>query len=311
MKKPNQSNTWNYEVVQMQVPHPIDGYDKLPYFGNFRTDTMECIGMASESYGLVQNKALLDAAHMALDTRGMSGFEEKVIVTGNGSRFFAEFAFKNRQLASSVGDIFGYKLVLCNSFDRTLRAAFQLAFIRLVCLNGASTLEKEFNVTRKHSTNVSVDFLGQAIDNALSNGQNALKVYDQMAQVALTDVQGINLLDNFVVGKVLSNSLAEAMKSLWLNPRRQEDKARNVYNLYNAVTEHLTHQISGEHYEYSGKVSNSVLFHLVNAVRKPAKLAQLILPAPIKGVQVQVDAAPIASATGANGMIIDVESAPA
>lgn len=309
-KKATQSNDWNFNVVQRQLPSPMQGRGPLPFFGNFREDTGDCLGVTTEQYGIIQNGALLDAARVALDQRGLSGYSEKILVTGEvGQRFYAEFTFADKTLASNVGDLFGYKLTLRNSFDRSLRAAFALGFLRLVCKNGASTLEKEFSVTRKHSSRVTVDFLGDAIDHALAQGRNALNVYDRMAEASISDEQGINVLNQLVISDVLSGTLRESIKTLWLAPRRVEDKARNLYNLYNAITEHLTHQVSGERFEYADKVSNNVLLRLANAARHPDKLAKLILPVPDAAVQVHVDASPVAVATGAP--VIDVEVVPA
>jgi hypothetical protein len=310
MSKPaTQSANWNFTVKQLQLRHPITNTLLANQYGNFREDTGECLGTTSEQYGIIQNNQLLDAAHAALDERGLTGYSEKIIVAGEaGQRFYAEFTFANKQLATSVGDVFGYKLTLKNSFDRSIRAAFALGFLRLTCLNGASTLEKEFSVTRKHSANVTVDFLGNAIDHAIANGANALKVYDQMERTMLSDEQGINVLNQLVALDVLSGSLRESIKTLWLAPRRQEDKARNLYNLYNAVTEHLTHQVARERFEYADKVSNNVLLRLVNAARHPDKLARLILPVPAPNVQVTVDASPIMQAAGAN--VIEAEIVP-
>ena len=306
MSRPsNQSANWQFNVVQLQLRHPATNA-AIPQFGNFRDDTGECLGVTSEQYGLIQNSELLDAARTALEVRGLSGYEEKIMVAGNGARFYAKFTFANKQLASQKGDVFGYELTLKNSFDRTLRASFQLGLLRLVCLNGMSTLEKEFGVTRKHSARISVDFLGGAIDKAINNGSNALGAFDDLASVGLSDVEGTNLLAQLVQLNVLSNSLQENIKTLWLAPRRQEDKGRNLYNLYNAVTEYLTHQVENDRFEYAGKVSSNVLLRLVNAARHPEKFAKLILPVPGEGVSLTVDAASFADSTGAG--VIDVET---
>jgi hypothetical protein len=303
-QKANQSDKWNFSVTQLQLRHPLTNA-KIPQFGNFREDTGECLGVTSEQYGLIQNAELLDAAHAALDAKGLHGYTERTLVTANGARFYSEFTFANKQLAAGVGDIFGYKLTLKNSFDRSMRAAFQLGFLRLTCLNGASTLEKEFSVTRKHSARVTVDFLGAAIDRALENGHSALRVYDTMAQVAISDEQGANILNQLVLADALSGSMRDDITPLWLNPRRDEDKARNLYNLYNAVTEHLTHKVSSQRFEYAEKTSSGILLRLVNAARHPDRLARLVLPAPAEGVQVHVDASPMAAALGTN--VLDVE----
>lgn len=292
-KKASQSNDWNFHVVQLQLRHPQTSALLKGQYGNFREDTGECLGTTSEQYGLIQNDDLMYAARNALAERGLSGCDESIIVAGDaGQRFYAKFTFKNKQLASAVGDVFGYELTLKNSFDRSIRAALCLGFLRLACLNGASTLEHELAVTRKHSSKVTVDFLGEAIDKAIANGQNALRVFDQMAGIKLDDEQGVNVLNQLVLADALSGSLRDNIKTLWLAPKRTEDKARNLYNLYNAVTEHLTHQVASERFEYADKLSNAILFRLVNAARHPEKFAKLILPVPAETVAVTVDAEP-------------------
>ncbi len=285
-KQANQSKTWEFEVEQLQMKHPATGQIIHGLYGNFRKDTGACLGSTSEHYGIIQNTALVQTAIAALERRGMTDYSFSPMVTDNGRRFYGRFDFVNRQLANAVGDIFGYRLTLQNSFDRTLRAAFQLGFLRLACTNGMTTLEKEFSVTRKHSTRISEDFVGEAIDHALENGQHALKIFDSLAQIGLTDEQGVNVIENFVKDSVLSGILGESIKTLWLAPRREEDKARNLYNLYNAITEHLTHRVESERFEYAGKVSNNVLFRLVNASRQREKFAKLIIPVPRGGTVV-------------------------
>ena len=308
-KKASQSINWQFTVTQRRLKHPDTGAP-LNQFGNFREDTGACLGVTSEQYGLIQHTTLIETARSVFEAKGLTDYKENILVTGDGGqRLHADFTFANKQLATSVGDVFGYKLIIRNSFDRSLRAAFALGFMRLTCLNGASTLEKEFGLTQKHSLNISTDFISKAIDNAFAHGASALAVYDEMAAAAISDEQGVNILNHLVLADVLSGSLREDIKTLWLSPRRQEDKARNVYNLYNAVTEHLTHRVAGERYEYADKVSNNVLFRLVNASRKRDKLAALILPVPAPAIEIKVDADRVAEAAQAN--VLDVEVVPA
>jgi len=305
-KQASQSNKWQFTVTQRQLPSPIAGKGPLPFYGNFRDDTGACLGVTTEQYGIIQNEVLMNAAYAALEARGLTDYSQKILVTGDaGQRFYAEFTFANRQLACDVGDVFGYRLTLRNSFDRSIRAAFTLGFLRLTCKNGASTLEKEFGATQKHSTNVNVDFVGKAIDLAMARAKDALKVYDAMANVPVSDEQGVNILNQFVLIDALSGSMRDSIKTLWLAPRRAEDKARNLYTLYNAVTEHLTHQVADSRFEYADKVSSNILLRLVNVSRSADKLAKLILPVPAPNVAVTVDAAPIATAT--NATVIEAE----
>lgn len=274
----NQSAAWEFTVSQLPMKHPNTGNLIPNLFGNFRDDTGACLGTTSEAYGLVQNTALMEAAFAAFDKRGLKDYETKVMTAGDGRRLYAEFTFKNNQLKNSVGDIFGYRLRLKNSFDRTLRAAFELGFLRLACLNGMVSLEKEFSATQKHSSRISVDFVADAVDKALASGPAALEIFDRMAAIALTDEQGINILRNLEQVKALSGVMRSPMETLWLAPRRQEDKGRTLYNLFNAITEHLTHQVESERYEYANNTGLDVLMRLGNAARKPEQLGKLLLP---------------------------------
>jgi len=297
-----QSNKHEFTVIQ--EPWIRDG-KHTGVFGNFRADTGACLGTTTERYGLVQNEALLDAAQKALQVRSLTPTTSQVIVTGAGERFYAEFSFRDKRLATQVGDFFGYRLTLRNSFDCSLRAAIELGFERLACLNGAAALQKEFSLTKLHRTGVSVDFISQAIEKALASGADALQVYNQIARVSVSDIQGVNILDNLVAMGELSGVIREGVQNLWLNPPRPADKARTLYNLYNAATEHLTHQVKKERFEYANKLTNSLLLRFVNLARNPAKLAKMVMRVPTSGVTVTVD--PEAVGQAASAGVVEAE----
>lgn len=251
---------------------------KSGLFGNMREDNGEVLGVTTEKYGLLQNRDLYNRAKEVLAAKGLTGYTENSLVTGGGSKFFTEFEFRNKNIANAVGDTFGYVLRLQNSFDRTLRASFELGMLRLTCLNGAATLEREFGDNKKHSLQVSVDFLEDAIDRAFKAGEGALKIYDRLAAKKITNPQGSLILRNLVGKGILSGKLQEAMDNLWLNPKRKEDQSRNLYNLYNAITEYSTHSLKQDRFEYSNNVSVNSLFALDNAARKPENFIKLVAP---------------------------------
>ena len=271
-----QSTEWDFSVKQVALMTP-DGR-RSGFYGNMREDTGEVLGCASEHYGILQNNELFNKTVDVLAQKGLTDYTAETIVTGGGAKFFAEFTFKNKQLACNVGDLFGYVLRLQNSFDRSLRASFELGMLRLTCLNGNSTLEKEFGDTRKHSSKVNVEFLGDAIDRAFLSGKRVMETYDRLADKAITNQQGTRILGNLVGRGLLSGSLRENMETLWLAPSRKEDEARNLWNLYNAVTEHLTHGVKSDRFEYANKTSRNVLMILDNAASKPDTFDKLIAP---------------------------------
>jgi hypothetical protein len=270
-REAKQSNIWNYQVVSMRMPHPITG-QPTGVFANIRADNNEILGITSEQYGIVQNCELLDMARAAFDKEGLAHAGEKIIVTEGGKRVFAEFDFGQKTAKTEVGDIFGYKLRMKNSFDRSVRAAVELFFKRLACKNGMATLLREFAMDKKHSKKITVDFVREAVEKAFAHGNEALHVFEVLGNKEIKMEQGQNILTNLG----LSEKMREAIEQLWLNPRRPQDRARNLYNLYNAVTEHLTHQVEGDRYEYAMKTNHSVLATLHTAAVNKDEFKKLI-----------------------------------
>ena len=172
------------------------------------------------------------------------------------------------------------RLTLQNSFDRSLRVSIALGMVRLVCTNGMTSMEKEFGVTRKHSTQVELGFIGDAIDKARGGFSKAAQSFSVLGDIDITQEQGRNVLDQLNKAKVLSNVVRDGIVKIWDNPTHAEDEARNLWTLYNATTQHLTHAVNEDRFEYSNTVSNNVLRRLRGAASYPDKLAKLVTAVP-------------------------------
>ncbi len=290
-----QSKIWDFNV-EAQPLHLPDG-SPSGWFGNVRTDTKQVLGATTEHYGILQNRELLDAAREALTKRGYVNPEESIIVGGDGQSLYAEFTFKDKVIpvtGANVGDVIGYKLRLQNSFDRTMRASWAMGFLRLACLNGMVTLDKEFTMTAKHSSKINLKFLGDALDKAISGFGPASEIFGHMAQRPITMEQGTLILGNLTRNKFLSETLRENIELLWKAPKRKEDEERNLWNLYNAVTEYLTHKVAPERYEYALRTETGVLHQLKKALASASIMHSLLLPIePGKTVEVEVTSAPV------------------
>ena len=156
-----------------------------------------------------------------------------------------------------------------------------LGLVRLVCTNGMTTTEKEVEMVRKHSSNINIgDIITEdALDRALAKLKDSLNVYGRMAQQAVTQEQGLIILQNLANGKVFSEKVRESISKIWNNPDHEEDKARNLYNLNNAVTQHLTHDVADERFEYANRVTTNVLKRFDLASRNSNRLKKLWTPA--------------------------------
>ena len=162
---------YDFTAKQVAVPHPITG-DRSGYFMNIREDNDEIVGWTTERYGLVNHKDVISFADNAFANRNIA-VERKVIVTEGGSKMRAQYDLIGDDFQAEVpkvGDIVGYRLTAQNSLDRSLRLAYELGLLRLVCTNGMNTLESEVSMTKKHSMGVNLeDVLSpQALDAALN-----------------------------------------------------------------------------------------------------------------------------------------------
>jgi len=281
--KQTKNSNWDYEVVQERLKRPNGKQSKI--FSNVRTDTGEELGYSTERYGIVQNADLLTKAESAFDSRGIK-YERNVYATNDGAKLRAVYDLQGDQFRTTVpmvGDIMNYRLTVQNSFDRTLRVSFALGLMRLVCLNGMQTMEKDIDMVSKHSTKLNLDNLitDSALDNALAFLKESGNVYGQLAATKLDDEKGLNILTNLTKKKVMSEKVRERVAGIWSNREdllRTNNTDPNLYNLYNSVTQHLTDEVEETRFEYSNRIGTQVLRNFEAALRNPKRLTSLVKP---------------------------------
>ena len=284
-QKTIQSSNFNYQVEStpsfMQL---ADGrYVKDGFTINRRMDTMEVLGKVTDRYGLVQNTDLISAAEDAFKSAGMSDYKRKVIITGAGEKMYAVYDFQTRtKKMAKVGDELGLRLTLKNSFGGELRASFLMGILRLICMNGAVTLDREMGVAKKHGSQIRVDFIVDTLKTVIANWEQSTNIFDRLADFSITQEQGNNILNRLENSKVLSKKLREGIGIIWSNPTHREDSARNLYNLYNATTQYTTHEVEGERFELANRVSTNVLTAFERATRDANRFATLIAPLPAR-----------------------------
>jgi|TARA_Y100000310_G_scaffold333854_1_gene412272 hypothetical protein len=270
---------WDYTVSQVAVPHPVTG-KKTGFFMNVRDDDNAVLGVTSSRYGLAQNEDVFGKADDALESRGIP-YQRKIYVTENGAKARAIYDLQGDQFTAEVpevGDVMGFRLIAQNSFDRTLRVSFALGLLRLICLNGMQTMEREVDMVKKHSAKINVGDLisDEAIDKALAKLQGTVDVYGSLAKVAVSQEEGLNVLQNLVKSNILSEKTREPIALIWNDPTHQEDKGRNLYNLNNAITQHMTHEVTGERFEYANRTTTNVLKRFKLAADNPNRLKKLV-----------------------------------
>ncbi len=262
------SDSYDFQVVQEPLFNrggKAAVVGKSPVMGNFRTDTGQCLGTSTEAYAIVQNGDLVEQVEDALGKSELGDFTSQKLVARDGARFYGVYDFPSMVKPVVLGDGAGMRLTLNNSFDRSTGVDFTLGLMRLACLNGQMTLVADTSVTKKHSHKLTLDFITDAIHSCTLKFEESIKDFGTLAEREITQEQGGLILDNLAIKKVLSESLRDSIQMVWDAPTYKEDEGRNLYNLYNATTQHLTHDVEGGRFEYARRVSHSVLKNLTKA----------------------------------------------
>ena len=175
----------------------------------------------------------------------------------------------------------GYRLILQNSFDLSLRVSFALGLLRLVCANGMQTMEKDVDMVSKHSSKLDLDNLitDKALNTALASLKDSTDVFAKSAGIKVEQEQGLNILQNITGAskRIPSEKIRERVAHIWNNPTqlRSDDRSYNLYNLYNSVTQHLTDEYE-DRFEYADRISGKVLKEFSLAADNSNRLKNLI-----------------------------------
>jgi hypothetical protein len=130
--------------------------------------------------------------------------------------------------------------------------------LRLVCTNGMTTLENEVSMTKKHSSNVETGFLVEALDKAIAGFDKAVSKVEQLGRKSIEHDQGLTVLGNLVRLGALSDRMSGEIAKVWNDPTYDEDSDRNLYNLYNATTQHLSRNVEDTRSELADRTSRNV-----------------------------------------------------
>jgi hypothetical protein len=260
---------------------------KSPVMGNFRTDSNVCLGTSTEKYEIVNNSKIVDSVEDALSRNGLSGFTSQKFVARDGARFYGVYDFPTVTGKVANGDAVGMRLTLNNSFDRSCGVSWSLGLLRQICTNGMTALVNDTSVTKKHSTKLTLDFIGDSIAACKEKFETSVTLFRGLRERTITKEQGGLILDNLAIKKVLAESMRDSIRVIWdnesyLGQDRLRQNSDNLYNLYNATTQHLTHKVQGDRFEYANRVSKVMLGNLVKAQNSAKRFGELTAKVPEK-----------------------------
>lgn len=274
-----QAENARFNIRQVQLITPSGRLSGV--YGNEREDNGDIVGTTSAAgYGIVQYGDLLDttAQAMALEGFDMAKSEIKTITTGKGERMYSTITFKENTLKNKVGDIFGLAFKVSSSHDRSLTIEAEGGLMRLCCTNGMWKMANAFALTQRHTTKVNLDFVRKVIATIATRAPELVAYFDSLNDRTLTDTQGLNVIDNLVDKGAFSKLVGKAVGSNWLRPASYDANNRNLYGLYNAMTQYTTHSLEESRFEYSNKVTLAALGLLKSASENDGTFESLIKP---------------------------------
>lgn len=270
------SSAYDYEVECAPL---FSDNGPTRFFGTRRKDTGEIFATVTSAYEVLQNRQLVEAAEAAFRTKGMTGWKRKIVVTYGGARCYVIYDFPG--IGGRVaGQDLTFRLKIQNSFDGTIRASFVVGLFRLICSNGLAMPVGTLNLTQKHTTALEIDFVGRTVEQALKAFFDALPFFESMTAIRVSQDEGKAIVQGFAERHLLGRRQAEAIVRIWEHPRHEEDRARTLWNLYNAVTQHLTHDVAGAatkpRYELAERSTRIITHALVGATQQGR--VDLLLP---------------------------------
>lgn len=250
-------SAWNYEV-EKQTLHLPSG-KATEYFGTVRKDTEEILGVVTKQYGIVQNREIFGTGEALFDTLGYGNRWSKYVLTHGGARAHAIYDFRDIGVEVAKNDRLIMRLKVQNSFDGSLGASLTVGLFRLVCSNGLALPINTVSISKKHTLSLDKETFALNAKAAVALFRNSVPAIERMTVTEIGHRGGLVALGNMVRSKVMSERMALEIRKVWERPSYKEDEQRTAWSLYNAVTQHLTHNVSHRRFDLAERVTSSVM----------------------------------------------------
>jgi len=216
----------------------IEGYKRV-----YRADLDRTISIVSDGYELFQHR---EALAPVVDRLSQDGWTVKAShIERFGGRAFVELHRRdavNPEVARVVGEKVGERLMLRNSYDKTSSLIFSMGALVLKCTNGLVVPDGGgMNFSGHHSGDLRKNFdrFLRGLDRIESTiGTRMLEHYSQLDKI-VPDQIGREIIKRAVGERVTLQVLP-----MWTGGIGR-DGTRTAWNLYNGITQYLTHDYKG------------------------------------------------------------------
>lgn len=221
-------------LVYDQGGEPLEGYQRI-----WRPDTGRTLAIMSKKYQLVQHKEVMAPA---IDALGSDGWKVKASrIERGGASAFVELERRD-VVTKVVGEKVGERILMRNTYDGTSSLTLNIGAIVLICGNGMVAPGKGSIGFDAHHVGDIRDRLGlltakvRKIESGLA--ERLLESYSEMDKVVPTEIA------KEIVKRVMGERKVEKPLEYWRHGIGRDGSA-TAWNLYNGMTQYLTHDFTG------------------------------------------------------------------
>ena len=211
------------------------GAEKVGYGEVINTKTPR----ATSTWTPIAHEQVIDGIKQQLETRGIETLSEEHSLSHGGDRYFGlmQIARKGRQDVVSNSD-YGLTIGIRNSHDKTFPVGLAVGSRVFVCDN--LSFSGEINVVRKHTRWVRRDLpalMCNAVAQITAKAKSQHERFQAYKMQELKDAMAHHLIIQMLRAQAITSSQVEKIVNEWYEPSHEDFNERNVWSLFNAVTE--------------------------------------------------------------------------
>ena len=243
----------------------IPGYQRI-----WRPDNGATLSIMSDGYELASHEEVMKPA---LDILGNEGWKIKQShIEKNGAKAFVELVRMDKPI-KVLGEQVGFRAIMRNSYNGSTSASLEFSGIVVKCLNGATApggMSFGFDVHHTggiHDHLFNITKRVRHIEEGL--GRKLIEVYSQLDGPVPAEI------GKEIVTRIVGQRKADSPLVYWTKGIGRDGQP-NAWNLYNGITQYLTHDFKGGWYWRENKSEKA--FNLIAGYLKSGTLPKLETP---------------------------------
>lgn len=249
-----------FTVDKYQLPAPAEGFDKPEAVGIYKTSG-QFLGIAKDSYGVLQPQFLLDSIVSGLDETNYDYINNKIEYKAMKEDKVISFKVPMYKIEhknkAGLNDIIETYMLSLTSFDGSVSSTSSVMTERLVCLNGMVRAGKDMSFRFRHTDHMNNKMLG--ITEAMAASADIINDFETLIK-KLDSIEFSKNDMNRIIKRITGYNVKE-YKDLHKTQRNILDGINNglkfekenagidntAWALMNAFTYHTNHDLDGNH----------------------------------------------------------------